>query len=77
MQKGFPKTISQSEIEEFWNGLSDKIKAVRIRRFAKENERVQKDSCFVEFADEAERDRVVELKPKHGEKELKVETMYV
>lgn len=74
-QKGFPTDIAQADIEAFWAGVSEKVKAVRIRRSFKERE--QLDSCFVEFEDVAERDRVLALELKHGEKALRLEGKYV
>jgi hypothetical protein len=76
LQKGFPTDIQQTDIEAFWNGVSNKVKAVRIRRYVKDNEKIQKPSCFVEFADEAERDRVVGLELKHNESPLLLESKY-
>jgi hypothetical protein len=76
MQKGFPTDISQVDLEAFWNGVSDKVKSVRIRRYVKDNEKIQKPSCFVELADEAERDRVVALELMYNEAPIQLETRY-
>lgn len=75
LQKGFPTDIAQATIEEFWNGVSEKVKAVRLRRTFKERE--QKDSCFVEFDSAEERDRVLGMELKHDETPLKLEAKYV